>query len=78
MYYIKKKFEDGSTINVELEDSTVYSKCLFCGKEVERDLVDLIDNGFDFEGSNGVCEDCSKIFHTFKHSEEVTQNEQVS
>lgn len=67
MYYIKKKFEDGSTINVELEDSTVYSKCLFCNKEVERDLTDLIEGGFDFEGSNPICDDCSKIFHKFKN-----------
>lgn len=61
MYYIKKKFEDGSTINVELEDSTVYSRCIFCGEEVSRDLTDLINNGFDFEGSNEVCDNCSKI-----------------
>ena len=69
MYYIKKKFEDGSTINMELEDSTIYTRCLFCEKEIEMDLKDLIGEdfeGFDFYSSSTLCSNCSKIFQTFK------------
>ena len=53
MFYIKKYFADDDTaINIPLDDTTVYTKCPFCGSEVETDFIEVVTPEFDVYGSS--------------------------
>lgn len=71
MVYIKREYDDGTTIKIPLEeDGTVYTDCPFCGKEQQVELEEFIDHGFDFASTQMMCEDCSKLYRKYTNVSE--------
>lgn len=67
MFYIKKKFNDGSEIQIPLDDTTVYTHCAFCNKEIAVDLSNLIDEDYVDISCCIFCEDCTKLCRAIKN-----------
>jgi uncharacterized protein with PIN domain len=68
MFYVKKNFDDGSEIKVPLDDNTIYTNCMFCGKEVETNLHDMVTENFDVNDSFLFCDECSKTYHAISNA----------
>jgi DNA-directed RNA polymerase subunit RPC12/RpoP len=64
MYYVKEKI-NGVEIKIELNDETVYTRCIVCGKEMQIDIVEEIKStpDFDLYGTGRICcQECSNRF----------------
>ena len=71
MFYIKKFFVDDDTaVNIPLDDTTVYTTCLFCGDEIETDLCDVITKDFDVYGTNLFCNKCNGLYKSIRKGED--------
>lgn len=61
MFYIKTKQPGGKTVNTEVTDENVFTRCLECSKEISVDLAELFSDGEgDLYSSGIICEDCTK------------------
>lgn len=68
VFYIKKTFadENETVVEVPIEDSTIYTRCPFCGEEIETDLHSLVKDDFDFESTCIFCDNCTSLYKHFK------------
>jgi hypothetical protein len=48
MYYVKSKI-NGGEIKIEINDKTVFTCCVECGKEIPVDIVEEIKSNPDFD-----------------------------
>lgn len=58
MFYTKTAIGN-TTIETEINDETVFTRCPHCGKEIPVDLQELFEQGFDLGGTAVFCTDCS-------------------
>lgn len=64
MYYVKSKI-NGSEIKIEINDESVFTRCIQCGKEMQVDIVEEIKSNPDFDlyGTGCFCSpECSDKF----------------
>ena len=59
MFYVKEKINDSMEISIEINDENVFCTCPKCGKEVEVDLVEVLEEG-DLVSTQVCCNTCSE------------------
>lgn len=59
MFYVKEKINDVMEISIEINDENVFCTCPKCGKEVEVDLVEVLEEG-DLVSTQVCCNTCSE------------------
>ena len=60
MYYTKTTI-GSTTIETEIDDESVFTRCPGCGKEMRVDLQELFAAGdFDLCGTTILCHECSQ------------------
>ena len=61
MFYIKTKQYCGKTINIEITDENVFTRCPECGREMPVDLAEIFADGEgDLFSTQVVCAACAK------------------
>lgn len=60
MFYVKKKIK-GKVIRIDIDYDNVFIKCSECGKEIEVDLIDVVQRCGDLHGISVICGKCSPI-----------------
>ena len=59
MFYVKEKINDAMEVSIEINDENVFCTCPKCGKEVEVDLVEVLEEG-DLVSTQVCCNTCSE------------------
>ena len=59
MFYVKEKINDVMEVSIEINDENVFCTCPKCGKEVEVDLVEVLEEG-DLVSTQVCCNTCSE------------------
>ena len=59
MFYVKEKINDVMEVSIEINDENVFCTCSKCGKEVEVDLVEVLEEG-DLVSTQVCCNTCSE------------------
>ena len=61
MFYIKTKQHCGKTINIEISDENVFTRCPGCGREMPVDLAEIFTDGEgDLFSTKIFCAACTK------------------
>ena len=61
MFYIKTKQYCGKTINIEISDENVFTRCPECGREMPVDLAEIFADGEgDLFSTQVLCAACAK------------------
>lgn len=60
MFYVKERIHGALEVSIELNDENVFCACPRCGREVQVDLAEWVqDDDFDLYGTSVYCEECS-------------------
>lgn len=59
MFYVKAKINEEVSINIDITDENVFTKCPGCEKEQQVDLQEILKDG-DLFGTTVICADCTK------------------
>lgn len=70
MLYLKAQINEQVELKIDLYDDEIFTTCPGCGKEVQvepQDLVEIIQSGGDFVGTNIYCNGCFSKKDDLKH-----------